>query len=145
APGCEPLARAKMRIPMDEPADVTGLVASDLTIEEAGLGALSPFRATRGFAAALGKAGGLEEAAQRSVGGQRIELGGVLGQRYEIVVGQPYAPALVGGVLGDDGMTEGGGDGGLLGGIGAQLAPEHRDGIALLLQGPIIPVRSCSS
>ena len=55
-------------IKMDKPADVLGLVAPDLAIQESRLCTLGAFGAARGEAAPLVEAVGLEEAAQRRIG-----------------------------------------------------------------------------
>src|SRR5262245_52765897 len=128
-----------VRIPVDEPAHILGLVAPDLAIKETGLSALGTLRAVRCEAAPLVEAIGLQEPAQRGVGRDGLELGIAVGERDEIVVVQLHTPALVCGVLGEDRLTYRAAHRRLLPGVGAQLAAQHPDGIALLLQGPVIP------
>ena len=79
------------------------------------------------------------EPAQRGVGRHRLELGPRFGQRDEVVVMELDAPALVRGVLREDGLAHRIADRNLLSGVGAQLAAEHADRIGALLQGPVVP------
>lgn len=128
-----------MRIKMEEPADVLRLVTPDLAVEEAGLGTLGALCAPRGEAAVPVEAVGLEETAQRSVGRDWSKIGIGLGQCCEIVVVQLRAPAFVCGVLGDECLAYRAADRRLPSGIDAQLAAQHPDGIAPLLQRPVVP------
>ena len=107
-----------MTVPVPQTVDVLGLVAADLALHDARLGALDPFRLARGEAPALVEAVGSHEAAQRGIGRHGLEAG----LRDEIVVVELDAPALVGSVLGKDGAPNRLADGMLLTGIGAQLA-----------------------
>src|SRR5262249_18254576 len=72
----EHLARAMMRIEVEKTADVLGLVAPDLAVEEAGFRALGALGAAGCKAGPSDEAAGLEEAAQRGIGGEG-EKGGV--------------------------------------------------------------------
>src|SRR5262249_40610407 len=109
-------------IKVDEAPDVTDLIASHFTIEEPRLSALCTGGAPGGDAALLGKAVGLEEAAQGGIGGQGLELGVALDQRPEVVVVQLHAPTLVRSILCKDGPPYPRAHRRLLAGIGAQLA-----------------------
>jgi hypothetical protein len=117
---------------MDKASDVLGLVASHFAIEEPGLGSLRASGPARREAPPLAKAVGFEETAQGGIGGYGLEIGAALGQRDEVVVMQLYAPAFVCGVLGEDYLTHYVAHCRLLAGIGAQLAPQHTDGIVAL-------------
>ena len=132
------LARTMVAVKMEEAADILGLEASYLAIEQPGLGTFRAFCPARREAPPLDQAIGLEEPTQSSVGRQRIQIGIGLGSRDEIVVMQLLGPALVRGILVDDDLTCRAADGRLLAGIGAQLAPQHRDGI-VTLNGVIEP------
>src|SRR6516225_4193312 len=114
-----------MTIKMPESAGILSLIAPDLAIEEAGLGALCTLRAARGEAAPLLKTVGLQEPAQRCIGRHGLEIGVGLGERHEIVVVQLHAPALVRGVLGEDRLAYRAAHRRLLPSIGAQLAPQN--------------------
>src|SRR5262249_29312303 len=128
-----------MRIEVEKAAHVLGLVASDLAVEEARLGTLGAFRSPGGEAAPFVEPVRLEEAAQRGIGRNGSEVRVALGERYEIVVVQPHAPALVGGVLGDNGLAHRAAHRRLPTCVGAQLAAQYAQGIPLLLQRPVIP------
>ena len=119
AAGGQHLARAVVAVPVPQAVDVLGLVAAHLALDEARLGALGPFGPAWGEAPALVETVGPHEAEQRGIGRHRLEAGLGLGQCDEVVVVELDAPALVGGVLGEDGTAHGIADGGLLPGIGA--------------------------
>ena len=137
SPRCgEHLARAVMAVPVPQAVDVLGLVAAHLAIGDAGLGALGAVGSARCQTPPLGEAVGAHEPAQRGVGRHRLELGPRLGQRDEIVVMELDAPALVRGVLREDGLAHRIADRNLLSGIGTQLAAEHADRIGALLARP---------
>jgi hypothetical protein len=128
-----------MCIPVKEPADVLGLVASDLAVEEAGLGALRTFCSARAHTPPLIETVGLQEPPQRRVGRHRLEIGLGLGKRDEIVVVQLRAPAFVRGILSQDRLAHGAAHRRLLAGVSAQFAPENPNRIPLLPQGAVIP------
>src|SRR5262245_5942505 len=108
-----------MTIGVKETADILGLVAPDLAIEEPGLGALGTLRAARCKTAPLGEAVGLQKPAQRGVGRDGLELGIVIRERNEIVVVQLHAPAFMRGVLGQDCLAYRAAHRRLLAGVGA--------------------------
>ena len=64
---------------LEKTADVLGLVAPDLAVEETGFRALGTLGAAGCKAAPSDEAAGLEEAAQRGIGGQGQEVGVALG------------------------------------------------------------------
>ena len=139
AAACENLARAVVAVPVPQAVDVLGLVAADLALDEARLGALGPFRLARGEAPALVEAVGAHEAEQRGIGRRGPQIGLRLGQGDEVVVVELDAPALVGGVLGEDGAPDRLADGVLLAGVGAQLAAKNGHRIGTLAQGAVVP------
>ena len=139
AAGCENLARPVVAIPVPQAIDVLGLVAADLALDEARLGALGSFRLAGGEAPTLVEAIGSHEAAQRGIGRHGPEAGLRLGQSDEIVVVELDGPALVGGVLRKDGAPNRLADGSLLTGVGAQLAAKNGHRIGALAQGAVVP------
>lgn len=92
-----------MAVPVPQPVDVLGLVAAHLALDDACFGALGPFRPARGEATALVEAVGAHEAEQRRIGRHRLKIGLCVGERDQVVVVELDAPALVAGVLGEDG------------------------------------------
>jgi hypothetical protein len=128
-----------VRIPVDEPTHILGLIAPDLAIEEPALGTVGACRLAGREAAPLVEAVGLEEPAQRRIGRHGRKIRVAVGERDEVIVVQLHTPALVRGVLGKDRLAYRAAHRRLLSGIGAQLAAQHPDGIALLLHGPVIP------
>jgi hypothetical protein len=135
----EHLARTVMAVPVPQAINVLSLVAAHLAIGDAGLGALGTVGSARCHAPPPGEAIVAHEPAQRGVGRHRLKLGPRFGQRDQVVVMELDAPALVRGVLREDGLAHGIADRNLLSGVGAQLAAEHADWIGALLQGPVIP------
>ena len=103
------------------------------------LSAVGPFRLTRGEAPALVETVGSHEAEQRGIGRHGLETGLRLGQSDEVVVVELDAPALVGGVLGEDGASNRLADGRLPAGVGAQLAAKNGHRVGALAQGAVVP------
>ena len=126
------LPGAVVAVPVPEAVDILGLVAANLAIIEARLGALGAVRSAWRDAPPLVETVGLEEPAQRRVGRHGLEIGLGRGQRDEIVVMQLDAPALVRGILRKHGLAHGVAHRHLLTGIGTQLAPQHADRIGAL-------------
>ena len=122
-----------MAVPVPQAVDILGLVTAHLAIGDAGLGTLGAVGSARCHAPPLGEAVGAHEPAQRGVGQHRVELGPGFGQRDEVVVMELDAPALMRGVLREDGLAHRIADRNLLSGVGAQLAAEHADRIGAFL------------
>ena len=139
AASCQNFARPVVAIPVPQAVDVLGLVAADLALDQARLGALGSFCLAGGEAPTLVEAVGSHEAAQRGIGRHGPEIGLRLGQSDEVVVVELDAPALVGGVLGQDGAPDRRADGRLLAGVGAQLAAKNGHRIGTLAQGAVVP------
>src|SRR6266403_1038694 len=135
----EHLLRSMVTVPVPQTVDVGGLEAAYLAIQQTRLGALGAFGPPRGEPSPLAEPVRLEEAAQRRIRRHRAKLRMFGGERVQVVVMQPGAPALVRGVLRQHGRAQRRADGGLPAGVGAQLAAQYTDRIVPLPTRPVVP------
>ena len=128
-----------MEIPVPESADILGFVAAHLAIGQPGLGHQRPSGLARRERAPLLQAMGAEKAPHRRIGRHWRQLGPRPGQRHQVVVMELDAPALVGGVLGQQGLAQRLAHRRLLAGILAPLAAQHADRVMAFAECPVVP------
>ena len=133
------LARTVVAVPMPEPVHVCGLVAAYLTRLEPGLGGQRAGGLARRHRATPGQATGGEESPDRRVGWHRAQLRAGLGQGGQIVVMQLSTPALVGVILGQQGLAQRRGHRCLLTSVLAPFAAQHADRVVPLIAGTVKP------
>src|SRR5260370_32167649 len=126
-------------VPVPQAVDVGGLKAAYLAIQQTRLGTLGAVGPPRGEPPPLAETVRLEEAAQRRIRRHSAKLRMLGGERDQVVVMQPGAPALVRGVLRQHGCAQRRTDRGLPAGVGAQLAAQHTDWIVSLPARPGVP------
>src|SRR5882672_4874744 len=128
-----------MPIPMDETADILGLVTAYLTLRQALLRALDARGSPRVQASTLAQTLRFEEPADRRVGGHRGELRVLLGEDAQIVMMEHHAPATVLGILRAQRLAYRDAQRCLSAQVGAHLAPQDPHRVAPLLAGSMQP------
>jgi len=128
-----------VKVQVPQAVDVSALVTADLPLLEAVLGGLGA-RAVRGTPPrALAQTVGLEETPDRRVGGGRTQLGLLLGAHGQVVGVQLIAPMGMLPMLGGQQFPQPRAQGGVLAGVGTDLAPQRRHRILLRAPGGVVP------
>jgi hypothetical protein len=128
-----------MGVNMPERSDVFGLVATHLALHQARLGALDARGAPGTQAPALVETVGFQEPADRRVGGNRTELGSLLGERLQVHMVKRDAPAHVASVLGAQRLANRQTNRVLGANISADFASKYAHRIATLLSDSVEP------